>query len=287
MVYIVGGGVFGQVNAAKLRSDGHCVTVIDRRESEAGSLPSGGHLKPSWLTMIPRRDLDKSMETLDHLFGMETLTCLTGIGPLTKKVELLRVDIEKILSNPTLQANVTRVGNGYLEYTEYTEGQKRSHCRLEGVIIVAAGVWCKQLLPRTCKNLFAKKGISFIFTGGASGDESATPNLIRIWAPYKQIVRTTHGPNRTWIGDGTALLPQNWSDRVEDKIYARIQSYAPRDFTALVRRRGLRPYLSDSHHDDLGVVRQIDTHLWVATGGAKSGTALAGVAANQISEALQ
>jgi len=267
MVYIVGGGVFGQVIAAKLRKEGHAVTVFDRGEKEAGSLPSGGHLKPSWLTNIPRPKLDRALETLDSLYGIEHLQCEAGIPPLTKRVEILRVDVEKILAAPVVSANITHVGDGFIE--------REDGMRLDGTVIVAAGVWCKQLLPRHCKDLTAKKGIAWIFHEGM-----AVPNIIRPWAPYKQIVRTTHGPNRTWIGDGTALLPNHWTKEAEERIYRRIKPHAPPHYTKLERQRGLRPYLDEGF-------QRIGDKLWLATGGAKSGTAMAGVAANRIAEALR
>jgi glycine/D-amino acid oxidase-like deaminating enzyme len=44
-------------------------------------------------------------------------------------------------------------------------------------------------------------------------------------------------------------------------------------------QRGLRPYMKNG-------LRRFSPHLWLATGGGKSGMALAGVYANELSTAL-
>lgn len=277
-VLIVGGGVFGQVIAAKLRREGHAVTVFDRQEPEAGSLPSGGHLKPSWLTDIPGKALEAALVTLQTLFGMETLECDFGRGGATKKIEIQRVDVPHILAQPVERVNVTHVGDGWVEIAGPLAAQGVfSPCeRIEGkLVVVAAGVWSKQLLPRQCRDLIAKRGVSWVFTGG-----KPVPNIIWPWAPFKQVVRTEHGPGRTWIGDGSALLPASWTTEREAAIYSRIKPHAPPNYTKLDRQYGLRPYLND------GLLR-VSPKLWLATGGAKSGTALAAVAANTIAKALR
>ena len=265
-IYIVGGGCFGQVIAAKLRKDGHPVTVFDRREEDAGSPPSGGHLKPSWLTMIPSKDLEQSMSTLSTLYGMETLKCEFGIPPITKSLELFQVDIDAVLSGKVIETNVMAVGDGWLRL--------ESGALYSGAVIVAAGIWSAALLPQFQREITGRKGISWVFHGG-----SKVSNLIRPWAPYKQVVRTTHGPGRTWIGDGSALVPPNWTPQREEQIYERIIPHAPKNYNKLVRQRGIRPYMNDG-------CRQVASRLWLATGGAKSGMALAGVYANRISKAL-
>jgi len=271
MILIVGGGVFGQVIAAKLRKEGHAVTIFDRREKEAGSLPSGGHIKPSWMTSITKQELARSLELLDAFYGVQHLQCVVGIPPrFTKTTELLRVDVERILSSPVVESNVTRVGDGWLE----VGGE-----RLTGTVIVAAGVWSKQLLPATCagKTLVGKKGVSFIFHHKQPMENQ---NMIYPYLPHKQLVRSEHGPGRTWIGDGSAILPAHWSEEREQKIFSRILPHAPANYTKLERRHGLRPYMN-------GGFQQITPKLWLATGGAKDGTVLAGVYANKLAEALR
>lgn len=272
-VYVVGGGVFGQVIAAKLRTEGHQVTVFDRREKEAGSPPSGGHLKPSWLTAIPSKELTKSLETLDSLYGIQKLDCEFGLPPLTKHMELLRVDIGQVLSGTTHDANVTAVGDGWLD-AEIGTGISSSVLRYQGTIIVAAGIWCTELLPQFKYHLTGKKGISWVFHGG-----EPVSNLIRPWAPYKQIVRTYHGPGKTWIGDGSAIIPKNWDEQRERNIFDRVIDYAPPNNTELVKQRGIRPYMTNG-------CQQVASRLWLATGGAKSGMALAGCYANKLAEVL-
>lgn len=266
---IVGAGLFGQVIAKKLRQEGHRVTVFDRREPEAGSPPSGGHLKPSWLSFLNKAEMERSFETLDNLYQISTLKCQF----LLKTVDIMRVDVEAVLSDgPVVVANVTAVGDGWVDY-RVDSGRIN---RQKGVVVVAAGVWSAQLLPQLAGELAAKKGVSWTFQGVPKVPE----NAIIPWAPYKQVVRTVHGPSTVWMGDGSAILASNWSQEREATIRQRIFNHVQFDFETLQPRFGLRPYMSDGF-------RKLGKKLWVATGGGKSGMCLAGVYANRLADELR
>ena len=81
------------------------------------------------------------------------------------------------------------------------------------------------------------------------------------------------------MGDGSAIIPKNWSEALELRIYNRIKDYAPERYTKVIKQRGIRPYMDNG-------LQQVSPKLWIATGGAKSGMALAGVYANKLAEAL-
>lgn len=273
-ILVVGAGLFGQVIAAKLRLDGHMVQVFDSQEPGSGSKPSGGHLKPSWLSFLDRKERDTAFETLDALYGMETLKCQF----LTRTVDLMRIDVDKVLNTgKVFLAKVTSIGDGWLRYTP--KGSIDSNVHVKGTVIVAAGVWCARLMPHLVGTTFAKQGVSWLFTGVTTPPE----NLIAPWAPYKQVVRTNHGPGTVWMGDGSAIIPENWNDNKELQIKERILKHTNFPYETLTPQRGMRPYIR-SYHQGL---QQVGAQLWVATGGGKSGMCLAGVYANKLSEALR
>ncbi len=268
-VNIVGAGLFGQVIAARLREVGHEVRVFDRRNALAGSVPSGGHLKPSWLTAIPSKDLDRALEALNRLYKVESLMCrFAGL----KDIELLRVDVETVLNTGlVIETEVTCVGDGWMKYV----GPDGEDLTAIGTTIVAAGIWTGELIPSIKHLLTGKKGMSFTYA-----TQEPMENIIAPYAPYKQIVRTAHGPGKIWIGDGSAIIEKNWSQDTEGRIYSRIAPYAPKEATEVLIQRGIRPYIAG---EGLG---QVSDHLWYATGGGKSGMALAAVYANKLAEAL-
>jgi glycine/D-amino acid oxidase-like deaminating enzyme len=267
---IVGGGLFGQVIAKKLRKDGHHVLVFDSQEPNSGSRPSGGHLKPSWLSFLDKRVMDKAFETLSELYGLETLSCKLSLT----SVSLYRVDVDSVINEPTtIPARVESVEDGLIRYRLLEEAGVLHE--FSGEVIVAAGVWCAQLLPSICGDMKAKRGMSFTF-GGVSGE---VQNAIIPWAPYKQVVRTAHGPGRVWIGDGTALLQRSWSAEVEARIRQRVFQHVNFPYDSVEEKQGLRPFFSNGF-------QQLGPHLWLATGGGKSGMCLAAVYANKLSEIL-
>lgn len=271
-INIVGAGLFGQVIAARLREVGHDVRVFDRRQAEAGSVPSGGHLKPSWLTAIPKKDLERALETLDRLYKVETLTCrFAGL----KDLELLRVDVETVLSTGhVIETDVTCVGDGWMKYV----GPDGEDLTATGTVIVAAGYWTGELIPSIKHLISGRKGMSTVYV--LEEGVQPMPNIIVPWAPYKQIVRTSHGPGQVWIGDGTAIKPENWTTETERKIQDRVSPYTPDLYKESLTQRGIRPYTIG---EGLGKVAD---HLWYATGGGKSGMALAAVYANRLAEIL-
>jgi glycine/D-amino acid oxidase-like deaminating enzyme len=214
--------------------------------------------------------MDAAFRTLDELYKMETLRCRF----LIKDVDLMRIDVDSVLgTGKVVEAHVKNVGDGWVEVNDPNNAQ--SVLRLQGHVIVAAGVWSAQLLPQLSTQLSAKKGISWTF----SGVKKMPTNVIAPWAPYKQVVRTHHGTNTVWIGDGTAIKPENWDQAREEQIRGRIMAHVDFKYKKLELRRGLRPYMTNGF-------QKLGNHLHVATGGGKSGMCLAGVYANRLSNLL-
>ena len=229
-------------------------------------------MKKGWLSSIPSKDLDRALETLNRLYKVESLMCrFAGI----KDIEILRVDVETVLNTGlVIETEVTCVGDGWMKYV----GPDGEDLTAIGTTIVAAGYWTGELIPSIKHLISGRQGMSTVY----QLEDGVQPmqNIIVPWAPYKQIVRTAHGPNQIWIGDGTAIKPENWTAETERKIQSRVSPYTPDLYKESLTQRGIRPYIIG---EGLGKVAD---HLWYATGGGKSGMALAAVYANRLAEVL-
>jgi glycine/D-amino acid oxidase-like deaminating enzyme len=70
-VIVVGAGIVGATVAKAFQAAGQDVLLIDSREPMAGTRPSGGHLKPSWLGGMKKAEYEPAMKLLDDIWGLE------------------------------------------------------------------------------------------------------------------------------------------------------------------------------------------------------------------------
>lgn len=263
-VIVVGAGLFGQVAADWARREGHEVTTIDASLPNRASPAAGCVLKPSWLASIPKERVAKGLAVLDELYGVEEFMLHTKVG-LSARVQ--RVDPDKILRVPDIQARVLSVSDGVVKLDN---GQ-----RLQGIVLVAAGIWCQELIPGM-PNISALAGASARFKG------QLEKSRIDIYAPYRQAVAFNINKKQVWFGDGTAIKAHNWSDERLLKSSERAE-----DTFGLVGGKwitGFRPYV-EGHK--AGFFQKISKKLYISTGGAKNGITLAGAQAAEFAEAIK
>lgn len=261
---VVGAGLFGQVIAANLRRLGMQVVVVDDREPHAGSKPAACLMKPSWFSSLGREVYEPSLQLLDELYGVRDITF--KVGPTSTSVHWC--DPQKILSGPSSTGHALRVEPGLVRFRD---------CDIEcTTAIVAAGVWTRDLVD--VPGLVGRAGAAFLWP-----EQSIEEPFIRPWAPYRQLVAFNRGDG-LWVGDGTAIKPENWSE--EREMLSR-----SRCWTAIGKGRqshphhtlyGIRPYVPKAKPCHL----VMEPGLVVATGGAKNGTLAAGWCAHKIGEAL-
>ena len=271
---VIGKGIFGVTIAKALEQSGRKVLVLDNHEPLAGSPPSGGHMKPSWFSGLGKYVYDPGLETLENLFGFTEEKY--SIYPLPKgvSVSVFRLDIDKALLFKHNRAEVTAID--LLETSTpqvtciYQDKEIKLRCRL---LVVAAGVWCQQLLPSKFpkKSLVGKTGVSFRFAGQISP-------FIKPWAPYRQIVANNVTPDSIWVGDGTAILSKNWTEDRAVVCEARCKSALKITDKPIKKIEGIRPYCAKQKF----CVEKIGKAAWVATGAGKHGTVVAGYAAQLI-----
>ncbi len=263
-VGIVGAGLFGSIIARHLMALGHSITIIDSREPGAGSPPAACLMKPGWLSKVPR--LNECLELLDRYYGVKNLSFSVN-GLLNQTVHW--VDPRRVLGlGHVYNLRVTGVTGTTIE----TSRERFEFDR----VVVAAGVWTKQLCPWV--PVEARWGAAFLWPEHA---QSVVPPFISQWAPYRQIVAFQRGDG-LWAGDGSAL--KSWSSEAELKSLRRCQEEldifdTPRVLT------GQRPYVGKTPDGGPCWLEQRD-NLIVATGGAKNGTAAAAYSAIKIGEWL-
>jgi len=272
-VVIVGAGIFGNVIACYARRAGYNVTVVGESRPYQASPASGCVLAPNWLNSMSHEDIGNALSVLKECYEVVNLEFQSN---MVSKFKAKHVNPDKILQPPDVYAKVTRVDDGVVHcVNEFGVEQE-----LRGTVIVAAGIWSKELITDMpdIKGLY---GASFRIVGQLS-----QPKL-HVYAPYRQSVGFNIDAERFWFGDGSALTQKTWlAERVERtaKTLLRAASMSDFDVSNYVMHEGARPYV-EGHK--AGYLRQVSPQLWVSTGGAKNGTVLAASHAYKLVEALK
>lgn len=268
---IVGAGLFGCIAAAYARAEGHKVTVIDDARPYRASPASGCVLAPSWLTSLDKKEVETAMSVLGYLYAVHDVEFQTNVMGRTFKAK--RVSTADVLQPPDLAEQVTEVGDGWV--------RTASGAKLHGKVLVAAGIWCNELL----KDIPAVTGLY-----GCSlhiSTQLEHPRL-SVYAPYRQAVAFQMNKGKVWFGDGTALIEKTWGREERERIATSklragetfgLYSHSPRVII------GARPVVAGHK---AGYFQQVSPRTWVSTGGAKNGTVLAAWQAERfIKEALK
>jgi len=273
-VIIVGAGLFGSIIAEALAHDGHSVVVIDDNRPMAGSLPSACLMKPSWFNGMGKDKHEPSLQLLDDLFGLESFDFV--VRPTGIKTSCFRVDPAKCIRRvhgTYIEETVTHVEAGRVETAQGNVHEAKT-------VIVAAGVWCNEIL-NSRYNIQPKAGIAF------RGQAIVKENRISVWAPYKQLVGYQERPHNVWLGDGSAILQKNWTQKRIDQSIERCSKFIRElcddpDLT-LTPLQGIRPYVKGAKPC---LFEELDDGLYLASGGAKNGTIAAGWVAHELRKDL-
>lgn len=258
MIYIIGAGLFGMVARDLLNARGiDCATIDDGRPL-AGSYPAGCLTKPSWLTSVP--NAKEALALLDELYGLQSIPM--RVLPVRARLDTINhVPPSAILRGPDIRGRVARVdpdgGRIILE-----DGRE-----FTGAILVAAGVWSKDLLPDHFRGvpLTGLQGCSHRFAG------ELPEARLKVWAPFKQSVAFNIEEGVVWFGDGTATKPETFSDDHVKRSLEHATDLGLYPSGLKETRTGLRPYV----RGHAGWFRRVSKTTWVSTGGAKNGVVLA------------
>lgn len=258
---VVGAGLFGQITAAHARSQGATVAVVSDRREGAGSLAAGCVMRPSWMSKMSRDQIDAAFTLLSGLYELKRIEF--AIHPTRKTVECYRVEPNEILRPRCIEdtcRSVTDAGVVTLESGRVLEARS---------VVVAAGIWTTELCPWV-------PALSGRW-GWAHRGAAVKRSIIKVWAPFRQIVAFNMDDGESWIGDGSAYVHASVNDKNEAKARERCAAVTRLRSTVL----GARPYC-DTGGEPCHVSRRGLT--WAVTGGAKNGTASAAWAAQKVVE---
>lgn len=259
---VVGSGLFGQIIHKKLWTLGLNSVMMDRQEHDAGSGPAACLMKPSWFSSLGKDVYEPSLRLLDGLYGVHDISF--KVGPVHTDVHWCDPSI--VLGPKPEIMDVQEVGPGWVQ-TQRERFEART-------VVVAAGVWTGSLVP--VPGLTGRAGAAFLWPSAKIKEPFISP-----WAPYRQLVAFNRGDG-AWVGDGTAIKPENWS---EERLHTSAQRCARAVGLPIEKAKvmyGVRPYVPKVKPCYL----DIKPGLIVATGGAKNGTLAAGWCAHRIAEEL-
>lgn len=271
---VVGCGIIGSTLSEVLTTQGLNVLTLDCKEKLSGTKPSGGHLKPSWFGGLKKDVYEPAMETLDSVWGLKEEKFMEY--PKQVLTTVWRVDTDIVTSYPSTYGKVTHITQQeQYPIVTYLDSNGK-HIEERGrLLVVCAGYWTQELIPEL--KMSGKMGVSFRVKGNLS------TGFLQPWAPYKQIVAHQQGENEIWVGDGSAIIPKNWStDKVtqsRDRCLDRLQMSQ-----VLKTYEGIRPYGKTG--TDPCLMKKVGPSTWVITGSGKSGTIAAGWSSNIIKETL-
>lgn len=269
---VIGGGIIGATVTKALRDQGRSVTLFDDAQPMAATKASGGHMKPSWFPKELAAEQDQALQLLAETWSVKEEQFM--VYPEEKIETLYRVDTEQVIQLEKVRERVGAIDswNNYPSVT--TTAGTELRCRL---LVIAAGIWTTQLLSQRDQfDIKGRQGISYKFSG------SIDMNFIIPWAPYKQVVAHQQSANEVWIGDGTAIKPENWNEQRSQQCYNRCANHV----IGLEYRQsvmGIRPYAQVAEMPCY--FKQLFPRVYVVTGTGKSGTICAGWAARRILDA--
>lgn len=297
-VAVIGAGLFGSIISHTLSYQGHEVVQIDAGKEGSGSRPAACLMKPSWFSgALARRESEAALDLLDQMYGVEDLQFT--LRPTRGLVTVHWVRPSKVLQPvraiTRVEGEVVKIRSNGVPHSWMViarAGEWALRPQHANVVIVAAGVWCNDILVEErghepealhVPGLQGRAGSAFLWRG----IEGPGP-FIAPWAPYKQIVGFDRGDGY-WIGDGSSIKPENWTERRSIEANDRCARAAWPGVGDWSRQpqaeelHGIRPYVPGAkpcylaeHHEG----------VWVCTGGAKNGTIAAAWAALQLSRRL-
>ncbi len=276
-VLVIGAGLFGSIIGEALQTIGRSVSYIDAMRLDAGSRAAACLMKPAWLSRMGKENYSFALDHLDELFGIVDVDFYTR--PLNKLVRVHWIPPHRILKyGSAIQGTVTNICTkvGENSWVEALINRKHYTIRPE-LIVLAGGVWTKKLV--SLPELVGSSGVAFSWTG------SSPLNTISVWAPYKQLVTLNDWyPGKMWVGDGNAIKTANWTSERQEQSLKRCSEAVNRNAKEATVYYGIRPLIKGQQ---TCFINKINNNVWVATGGAKNGTAAAGWAAGQIMKAEQ
>lgn len=282
---VVGGGLFGKIISRALARRGQQVQCIDNHNTVRGSDPAACLMKPSWLNKLGP-ELRTSLKLLDELYGVRDIAFRVYPSGLRTVVHWVdpgdiiypSADIGVYHSNGTVDAYVQDDGRWLVHWRDSDQWDEQiSSCQN---VVFAGGIWTSSLVPQLRGRMDGRWGVAIRVPA-----QIAEP-FINTWAPYRQLVAFNITPKELWVGDGSAWKDHPTDERIAVSVKRELDAVGlghlnPSQYRTML---GVRPYIKGLKEPCL--LQEINDGVWVATGGAKNGTASAAWAANRLIERL-
>jgi glycine/D-amino acid oxidase-like deaminating enzyme len=255
-IAIIGAGVTGSVIARVLERAGHKVAVIDDARPNRATPASAGIIHPKWIDAFKKVEVTEGLMLLDTLYGLQQVwfgaECANQLSPAQYLWPEDRI----------IHRKVARLNGAYV-ILEDDRVMKADYA------IICTGCWANELAGDKIHPIRATAGTAFLYDG-----MRIEKPVLRTWAPYKQLMAFNRDRSTIWAGDGTSILPKNYTFQREQASFERIKAAV--GFTPTRRVTGWRPMVVGQKS---GVCEKIDSATWVVTGGSKNGTIFAAIAA--------
>lgn len=257
-VAIIGAGVTGSVIARVMEKAGHKVAVIDDARYGRATPASAGIMHPKWMDAFFKEEVDSGLILLDRLYGLRLIDFPDGS-------RAAQLSPSQYLWGDVIKHKVARLNDSYVILAD-------DRVLKADYAIICTGCWANELAGTKIPPVKAAAGTAFLYPG----TNIAAP-ILKTWAPYKQLMVFNRDLDTLWAGDGTSILPKNYTQAREDESFERIKAAV--GFTPTRRVVGWRPTVVGQKG---GVCDKIGSNTWVVTGGSKNGTIFAAIAANRL-----
>lgn len=267
-INIVGAGVMGTVIGHALLAHGHDVTWFDDAREGRATPASAGIVHPKWTGAFDRTELQAGLQLLRESWHTTMVPFYQPKNGQTVKALCLSPTALIVPEDRLRRERVEKVGN------RYVMAHGTTHV---GITVVTAGAWCNELLHNLIPRVDPMAGTAFLVRGVAKRP------LIQEWAPYKQMMLFQQGPERVWLGDGTAIKAPNYTVEREQESLTRLRDWARLRGPAQAVR-GFRPVVRGSK---AGLYQQTHSHAWVCSGGGKNSTVFSAICALRLLKELR
>lgn len=259
-VAIIGAGVTGSVIARVLQNAGHKVAVIDDARDHRATPASAGIIHPNWVGAFSKTEVDNGLVLLHELYGLRVVTFPDNTVARQLSPRQYLWPHGKIVPFKVSRLNGMDIelSDGRVMHPTYT--------------IICTGCWANELAGYKIPPVRTTAGTAFLY----AHTNIAGP-ILKTWAPYKQIMVFNRDEDTIWAGDGTSILPKNYTEERKQASLERIRNAV--GFTPTSSVTGWRPAVVGQKG---GVCDKIASNTWVVTGGSKNGTIFAAIAANRL-----
>jgi hypothetical protein len=249
---IVGAGICGSMVAKEFDNKGLQYRIFDSNEQFASSKISENLFSPTWLKGL--QYLDGSIKWLANNYDVETKKFKTN----KSMQNVYHIPINKMLATNVLNKKVTKLTDS---------GLFCGNDFFEGINIVCAGFFCKQLLKIDSLNSLSGHGLLF----EPNPNNLSLDEVMRHYRPFthEKIIKWHDG--RIWYGDSTAIVHDSYIKKQKQYIASTLKRASAIGLKGEYKIYfGARPFMNNANKK-FGLYKKVNDNNYVLTGGWKDG----------------